>query len=312
MSITKRIDNTVRMAPESFSVTPPAPHAVKIDLMRTCNYRCQFCYHSKLKAHTGAMDWDLYLKLLDDLQASGVQEVAPFFFGESFLHPRLPDAIREAKARFPYVFLTTNGSVATPKKVEACMQAGLDSLKFSLNYADAAQMAEIARVPESFFGRVIQNIKGASIARRDGGYSCKLYASYIQFDNAQAERMASLLEIVRPLLDEVYALPLYNQAAHVSHDGWEFSGGNQGRADNPVPPVPCWALFREGHVNYDGTLCACCFSVGDEFTMGDLNKQSFMEAWHSPKFQALRQKHLDGDIRGTPCEGCVVQKRSDT
>jgi len=41
--------------------------------------------------------------------------------------------------KFPYVFLTTNGSLATHKWVEACFRAGLDSLKFSVNAADDAQ-----------------------------------------------------------------------------------------------------------------------------------------------------------------------------
>ena len=311
MSITKRIDNTITMPPEYYSVTPPAPHSVKIDLMRTCNFKCQFCYHSKIAAHKGAMEWNTYLRILDDLSHLRVQEVAPFFFGESFLHPRLPEAIAEAKRLFPYVFLTTNGSLATPHKVKRCMAAGLDSLKFSLNYSDSAQMAQIAQVPPLFFENVKRNVKEAHRIRQEGEHECGLYASYILYDDEQEAKMKPLIEELAPYLDEIYALPLYNQAAKVEHDGWEFSGGNRGRADNMVSPLPCWALFREGHVNYDGTLCGCCFSVSEDFTMGDLNKQTFMEAWHSPKFQALRQKHLDGDIRGTPCEGCVVQTRSE-
>jgi radical SAM protein with 4Fe4S-binding SPASM domain len=309
MKISERIDQTVRI-PESWkTTTPPAPHAVKIDLMRTCNYKCGFCYHSKLAADRGEMDWALYLRILNELKAAGVKEVAPFFFGESFLHPRLADAIRAAKqAGFEYVFLTTNGSIATPAKVEACMQAGLGSLKFSLNYADAAQLAEIANVPERFFTNVVRNIKAAHAVRERGGYKCGLYASYILFDGEQREKMSALVEELRPYLDEVYELPLYNQAAKIEREGWTFSGGNRGRAENPVDPVPCWALFREGHINFDGTLCACCFSVDDAFTMGDLKRESFMQAWHSEKFQRLREAHLRGDIRGTPCEGCIVQE----
>jgi MoaA/NifB/PqqE/SkfB family radical SAM enzyme len=308
VSITQRIDSVVRI-PEAHRVpAPPAPHAVKIDLMRTCNYRCGFCAHSRLDQQKGAMDWGLYTRLIDELKAIGVREVAPFFFGESFLHPRLPEAIRYAKeAGFPYVFLTTNGSIATPGRVEACMAAGLDSLKFSLNYSDEEQFAEIANVSPRFFRQAIENIKAARAIRELGGYTTGLYASYILYDGEQADRMAAVLAEVAPCLDEIYALPLYSQAARISREGWATSGGNQGRAANPVDPVPCWALFREGHINFDGTLCACCFSVGDEFTMGDLKTQSFMEAWHSPKFQALRAAHLAGDVRGTVCDGCIKQ-----
>jgi hypothetical protein len=40
--------------------------------------------------------------------------------------------------------------------------------------------------------------------------------------------------------------------------------------------------------------------------MGDLNRQSFMEAWHSEPFTRLREAHLRKDVRGTVCEKCVA------
>ncbi len=40
--------------------------------------------------------------------------------------------------------------------------------------------------------------------------------------------------------------------------------------------------------------------------MGDLNELSFMKAWHSDKFRALRAANLKKDVRGTACEGCVA------
>ena len=308
-TISERIDHTVRMSPEYFSETPPPPVAVKIDLTRTCNYKCSFCYHTQLEKKKGMMDIELYTKVVKNLHDIGVKEIAPFFFGESFLNSKLPEAIKIAKdIGIEYVFLTTNGSLAAPEKVKECFEAGLDSLKFSLNYADEEQFTEIARVDPRNWTRMKENIKSARKIRDEGGYSCRLYASYILYDGDQKEKMQTTLDEVSPYLDEVYALPLYNQASRIQKDGWAFSGGNQGRADNPVDPVPCWALFREGHVNFDGTLCACCFSVGDEFNMGDLTKESFMEAWHSEKFRELRRAHLGYDVRGTACEGCIIQE----
>lgn len=309
LTISKRIDRVVNITDEYRSVTPPPPISVKIELSRTCNYRCSFCYHSQLAKKKGFMDFDLYKKIVKELKDIGVEEIAPFFFGESFLNPNLPDAIAYAKdIGFDYVFLTTNGSLAFPEKVEKCFQAGLNSLKFSLNYSDENQFVEIARVNPINWQRMKDNIKKAREIRDRGNYSCRLYASYILYDGEQKERMKETVEELSPYLDEIYTLPLYNQAAKIKKQGWYFSGGNQGRADNPVDPVPCWALFREGHINYDGTLCACCFSVDDAFTMGDLKVQSFMETWHSEKFQKLRQAHLNYDVRNTPCHGCIIQE----
>ena len=40
--------------------------------------------------------------------------------------------------------------------------------------------------------------------------------------------------------------------------------------------------------------------------MGDLNSQSFMEAWYSAAFVALRDAHLRKDVSGTVCQKCVA------
>ena len=101
------------------------------------------------------MEWDVYLNILQELRRAGVEEVGMFYLGESFILDWLPDAIRAAKDEgFPYVFITTNGSLATSDKVRACMEAGLDSMKFSLNYADAEQFSEVARVDQAHWTNI--------------------------------------------------------------------------------------------------------------------------------------------------------------
>jgi hypothetical protein len=40
--------------------------------------------------------------------------------------------------------------------------------------------------------------------------------------------------------------------------------------------------------------------------MGDLNVESFMQAWHSEPFRRLRRANLDTDVRGTVCEKCIA------
>ena len=71
-------------------------------------------------------------------------------------------------------------------------------------------------------------------------------------------------------------------------------------------PLPCWSAFTEGHVTADGKLSACCFDATANWTMGDLTRQPFMEAWNSEAFMALREAHLRKDVTGTLCEQCVA------
>lgn len=309
--ISTRIDALTRIPQEYRHAVIPAPPSVKVELTGRCNFSCSFCARSQNLREQKDMDRKFYSRLIRELRAAGVEELGLFYLGESFLLPWLPEAIAEAKkVGFPYVFLTTNGSAAGPEKVHACMAAGLDSLKWSLNYADSRQFHEITHAKPGLWQTILDNVQQAHQVRTAGGFSCGLYASYILYDDEQAVRMGSVVSQVRPWVDEIYALPLYNQGGLLTASeqamGWKPSAGNRGRAFAMVPALPCWAVFREGHVTWDGFLSACCFDHKEGWIMGDLSKLSFLQAWNSPAFQKLRKAHLDGEVSETPCQACAV------
>jgi MoaA/NifB/PqqE/SkfB family radical SAM enzyme len=256
------------------------------------------------------MEASEFTRIADQLREAGVKEIGLFYLGESFLISWLEHAIEYCKSiGFPYVFLTTNGSLATPDRLEACMAAGLDSLKFSLNWSDAEQFSEITGARPKVYDAANRNIMAAKSIRDRNGFNCRLYGSYVQYDQDQTERMEAYLETVRPGLDHIYTLPLYTQAAHIDKEAnpnWEFSVGNRGRADALRDPLPCWSLFTEAHITWDSKLAACCFDHDGRFEMGDLKKQSFMDAWQSEPFRALREAHLAGDVSETVCGPCIA------
>ena len=311
MTITARIDNITSIKDVYRHPHIPAPESVKIELTGRCNFACSFCARSYKLRKQMDMDRQFYSRVIREMRDAGVQELGMFYLGESFMLKWLPDAIAEAKqVGFPYVFCTTNGSLSNPKKVRACMEAGLDSLKFSYNYADAAQLEDIAGVKGRHFELIKKNIKAAWEVREAHGFDTGLYASYIEYDGAQAERMMDAVDEIRPYVDEVYALPLYNQADLVSTEvarrDWRPTAGNRGRIGALREGLPCWAVFTEGHITWDGKLSACCFDHTGDFNMGDLNQLPFEEAWNSAAFQELRRRHLTKDVRGTACESCVA------
>lgn len=311
MTITDRIDSITKISPKYLASFLPAPRSVKIELTGRCNFACSFCARSMILRDQKDMSKEEFFRLAKEMREAGVEELGLFYLGESFLVPWLPEAIKYAKdIGYPYVFLTTNGSLATPKRVEECMKAGLDSLKFSFNYASPEQFKEIARVKEKLYHAMRSNIEKAYEIRKEGGYKCGLYASYIEYDGEQGERMLEVVEQVRPFVDEIYALPLYNQASlvqdHEDSVGWKPTAGNRGRAAALRDALPCWAVFTEGHITWDGKLSACCFDHDGRFHMGDLTTTSFMDSWNSPTFQALRDAHLKKDVTGTVCEKCVA------
>ena len=309
--ITARIDAITRIPERYRAAHLPAPRAVKIELTSQCNYRCGFCAHRLRMKDRGEMDVALYERVVGEMVDAGVEELGLFYIGESFMCDWLPDAIAFAKQRgIRYAFLTTNGSLATPARVDACMKAGLDSLKFSMNNADAEQFATVAAVKTKLFSDSLANLKAARAVRDAGAYRCGVYASSIRYDGEQQARMQALVDDIKPYVDEHYWLPLYSMGSLATEReeelGYRPIAGNQGRLGALREPLPCWSVFTEGHITHDGKLSACCFDAGDKWTMADLNKAAFMEGWNSPEFVALRAAHLARDVTGTICESCVA------
>lgn len=302
-TITERIERVRQIAGEYRSATPPAPRSVKIELTAQCDFQCFFCAAHKRPRARSEMSRPFYRRIVRELREIGVEQLGVFYIGESFTCDWLPEAIHYARREcgYPYVFLTTNGLLAEAGRVRECIEAGLDSLKFSLNFSDAAQFSAATGRPGQDAWKVLENLKDARRVRdeteRATGHRCGLYASTLAYHSGQESRMQRVLEDILPYVDEHYYLPLFGHAGLPAGMG------------NAVPlskPLPCWPLFTEGHIACDGHLSACCLDHSERFNMGDLNRMSFLEAWHGPAFRAQREAHLTADVSGTACEKCVA------
>jgi hypothetical protein len=193
------------------------------------------------------------------------------------------------------------------------MAAGLNSLKFSMTSATEEDFEAVVQVSKRLFHQALANLKTTREVRDRGGYATKIYASSIQYNGLQADKMEELLkEHVRPYVDQHYWLPLYTFGAmtqHITEDkDYKPTPGNMGRVGALRDPLPCWCVFTEGHVCADGMLSCCGFDATNIYTMADLNKVSFMDGWHSMTFQDIRRAHINKNVKGTVCEDCALYK----
>src|SRR3990167_4448649 len=295
MEITKRIDAVTLIPKEYLAATPPAPRSVKIELTARCNYQCSFCALRTRVEKPQDIDIHLFKRITLEMAAYGVEEIGVFYLGESFCSPDLLlEAVTYLKADLglPYVFLTTNGSLAETRIVESLMATGLDSLKWSINAATDEQFAKIMQVKPGLFHKALDHLRQAREIRDRHQFRTRIYASSIRYDGDQQRQMEQLLqEHVLPYVDRHYWLPLYSMGSVATQReeelGYRPIAGNQGRNGALREPLPCWSTLTEGHVTMSGKLSACCFDASGAWEMADLNKVSFMEGWHSEKFQEL-------------------------
>ena len=326
--ITQRIDAVTLISEERIKMggIQPPPKSVKIEVTPRCNLRCKYCAVSMRQCQPPSdMNIEFFRKITTDMRVSGVEEIGLFYLGEPFMNkPLLIKALDWVKngLKFPYVFLTSNATLADTKTVYKLMELGLDSIKWSVNFADESQFADFTQSKPKYLKKAVTNIQNAWQARQAGLFKTMLSASSILYGKDQKARMDEFLKKdIIPFVDRHYWLPLYQMSMYKDHIkkllGYVPTAGNMGRLDDDTlmptrKSLPCWSAFTEGHVRANGGLSACCFGADDRFDMGVLDGDNFMKIWNSEKFQMLREAQLktltEGQdaLKGTSCSVCVA------
>ena len=303
-TISKKVASTVNIPLERLSITPPVPKSVKIEVTSRCDLKCFFCQLTIKDRVKGNMDDKLMYKILDGVREAGVEEVGLFWIGEPFLNKSLANYVAYAKKiGINYVFVTTNGRLANAERLRPVFEAGLDSIKFSMNATSKHTFQATTGVDG--YDQVIANIMTASQIRGDNP-TPRIYASSV-FDINKPEDYKKIDETIVPYVDEHYPLRLYGEFT-LDSDSKEVV--HQHETNRTLESMlPCWSLFTVPHISYDGFISACFCDFDEAFFMADLKEVSFMEAWHSLKFQALRAAHLKKDVTGLPCINCTAYKK---
>jgi len=300
-SIFERVARTSNIPRERLSATPPVPKSVKIEITGHCDFNCHFCAVSFKERSSGNIDESFLFRLLDEIEEAGVEEVGLFWMGEPFVNKKLARYIRRAKdVGIPYVFITTNGRLANEKRLSEVFDAGLDSIKFSINAPNQHEFQTVTGVDA--YSQVIEHIKSAKSIRGNRPLP-HIYASAV-FDPNADEEYNQILNLVKPFVDQMYPLKLYGKTAP-EKDGTRTNEQVK-HARTLQSMLPCWSPFIEPHISFDGHMSACFCDFDPRLFMADLNKMSFVEGWSSLKFQELRHEHLRADVSGSPCETCIA------
>jgi len=307
--ILERVEDSSSVTGEYRSLYPPIPKAVKIEVTSRCDLKCFFCAVTYKKQPAGDINQKFLYPLLDELAEIGVQEVGLFWLGEPLLNRQLAEHIAYAKkAGIPYVFITTNGRLATPERIKPIFDAGLDSIKVSINSSNREQYKKVCGVDA--FDQVLANLKQFKTIRGDRTKPA-IYASSI-YDPNNSRIFDELKVLAQDYVDQHYPIRLYGELPYEEHLGLplaEIMSDFYVELRSLKDMMPCWSVFKLPHISFDGQLSACYCDHDERLYMADLNKVSFKEAWHAKTLVNLRQAHLDKVLKGHACEDCIAYKK---
>jgi radical SAM protein with 4Fe4S-binding SPASM domain len=295
---------TPKISPEFLTPKPPIPRKAKIEVTDRCNLKCFYCQTSFKETKKSIIDRELIFKLIEELKNLGVEELGLFWLGEPLLNKELPEYISFAKQiGIKYVFITTNGVLATEERIEKIFQSGLDSIKFSINASTKVKYEKMCG--KDAFDQVIANIKTTWQIRSEAKKP-SIYASSI-YNPSDENDFFKIHSIIKPYIDEHYPIQLYGHNNMIENNGeYKIVKASSKDMRSLQSMLPCWSVFMLPHINYDGRIGACYCDNNEKFYMGDLSKESFIEVWHSEKFVNLRRKHILKNVSGSVCENCIA------
>lgn len=290
MSLKKRTDAQYDTDPNLpfIDPAPPLPVNMMVELTNGCNHACSFCPNPYMERGKGRVDTDLLYRIMEEAVAGGVREIGFYTTGEPFVHKDLAKFTAHAKKiGFTYAYISTNGALASPDRSQAVIDAGMDSIKFSINAGSRDTYNEIHGKDD--WDAVIENLRLISAYRRDHAPHVRLYITCVVTKTIEHE-IADFEALFSPLVDEIDFVPCAPMAwpeAAVSGDGGI-----------------CHMPFNRLHVTYEGYLTLCCVDFQNYLAVADLNELSLEDAWHAPAFREIRGRHIKGRLEGTLCGRC--------
>ena len=282
-----------------YSLEPPFPRSnFLMELSNICNHSCIFCAHQKMKRKVGKMNQAKAFDILQQAFDLGTREVGFYATGEPFLVPELPQYIKKAKdIGYTYVYLTSNGALATPERIRAVIDAGLDSIKFSIN-APQHKLYEFIHGRDDF-DKVVEHLKYLNQYRKETGKNYKIYVTGIltRFTEGLQDKYHELFD---NLCDQVVFKYVYNQGGYMPEiqdylrcvcDDEEHRKCNL--------PFDAISVTQEGYLSIENA------DYENMLIVADLNKVSLKEGWYGEKMKEMRRRFMEDDLAGTICDGCA-------
>ncbi len=272
------------------------PLHVDVELSSVCNLKCPMCYtitnEFKAKVKPRLMDYDLYRKIITECAKGGVYSVRLSFRGEAFLHKKVVDCIRYAKAKgIKEVSSLTNGLKLDEEMFKEIMWAGLDWL--TISFDGLGSIYEQIRRPAKY-ERAVEKIANYARIKKEAGHVKPVIKVQSILPAIEKEPKA-FYDVFVPITDMVSTNPLINFMQEKKH----------------LPKIKdftCPQIYQRLVIGADGLCMMCSNDEEGEIIVGDANKQTIHAIWHGSELKRVRKIHQEhnGCEKLEPCANCYL------
>ena len=321
---------------------PLKPAIVKYRVTDRCNAKCVMCSYWKKTQHTD-LSLELVKRVNEEISHMGTEKVL-FSGGEPTINKDLIDMISDSHEHGFETSLITNGSMLSHSFSERLVVAGLNRIDLSIDSYKADVHDKIRGFP-GLWERAAQGIKNIhTAAKKHGVVLHTTMSSVIIPQNYKLIPEIVLLkkelgvENIHMYLTRPYVGGAVNTQLPLSEEQIkEFMNDIIPKIKNNAEAIgmpndeinellslidpnkkivydsACFIPLFHATVAHDGRVYPCCNAADRaevvDFSMGNLNKQSFKDIWFGEKYAEFRKTcrdHLPGI-----CDNCIYADLND-
>ncbi len=301
--------NLLERTPLQEVVPLSTPFVLFVDPSSACNFRCKFCPTSSPELYPETrrpklMPYSLFEKIVADLSAFPVplKVLRLYKDGEPFLNPRLPEMIALARSAgiAQCIDTTTNGSLLTPDRALAAIEAGLDRINISLGGMSDDDFFRFTGATVSFKD-FVKNIQ--EIYEHKG--NCTIFIKAVD-ELLDEEKKKRFMDIFSPIVDTLHiehVAPCWPEFDVESRLNVTIKEGIYGQRVQNVDTCPY--VFYTMSVNAEGSVSVCFLDWSHDNLIGDVKNEHLEEIWQGEQMQEYRLKMLRGERSSISfCRGC--------
>ncbi len=311
-SLEKRRQMTFKVEKSVFSDVPPFPREITLDINNRCNHKCFFCANPKIENYD-QLDLELAFDLMKQGIENGCTDLALQALGEPFMDKRLAEFVKEGKRLgYEYIYINSNGALATPKRAKPVIDAGCDSIKFSINANNREDFKKVHGYDD--FEKVLENLKWIYEYRNKNNIKMGVYVSAVNNSISKVDH-SNIDKYIKPYCDNFALRDVSNQGGSMMelNETESIKEGNiLGSLKKNELTTRCVYPFNRIVINPHGFVVACTADFHDKLSIGDVRKNSLKEIWEGEIFKFFRKKHLEDEYDGLFCNKCLNNLNCET
>ncbi len=290
------------------------PDEVTIEPTNRCNSRCAIClpYRRDPAAPApplGCMAWETLERVAPLLRRA--RRVLFTGNGEPLLHPRYLEMARWVKARVPFVYLFTNGSLIDDAVARGLVAARVDLVSVSLGGATPESFERVRGIP---LAPVLAGVDRLLRARAAAGSALPEVQFTTVALNSVLPELPALVDLARargvrritmPQLlvphpglepESLFVNPQAGALLERAREQARAAGVELQVWDWPPRPARCAAPGNSVFVAFDGDVLSC---AAERHVMGNVSERDALAIWRSRGYRRLRRL-----LRTAPAEIC--------